>query len=58
MARAGRCPLAGADGNTSWPGAKLTLGLMCGSLFGKIRDWIGVVNLSYLTVDDPRSSTR
>jgi uroporphyrinogen decarboxylase len=28
-------------------------GLMCGSLFGKIRDWIGVVNLSYLQVDDP-----
>jgi hypothetical protein len=28
-------------------------GLHCGSLFGKIRDWIGLVNLSYLQADDP-----
>ena len=28
-------------------------GLHCGSLFGKIRDWIGIVNLSYLQADDP-----
>ncbi len=35
------------------PARDRPLGLMCGSLFGKIRDWIGVVNLSYLQVDDP-----
>ncbi len=29
------------------------VGLWCGSLFGKIRDWLGLVGLSYLTVDDP-----
>ncbi len=29
------------------------LGLMCGSLFGKVRDWLGIVGLSYLMVDDP-----
>jgi uroporphyrinogen decarboxylase len=29
------------------------LGLHCGSLIGRIRDTIGVVGLSYLTVDDP-----
>jgi hypothetical protein len=29
------------------------LGLMCGSLFGRIRDWVGIVNLSYLQADDP-----
>jgi len=34
-------------------GRERPLGLMCGSLFGKIRDWIGIVNLSYLSVDDP-----
>lgn len=28
-------------------------GLWCGSLFGVIRNWLGVVGLSYLTVDDP-----
>lgn len=28
------------------------LGLWCGSLFGYIRDWLGVVGLSYLTADD------
>jgi len=28
------------------------LGLHCGSLFGAIRDWIGVQGLSYLSVDD------
>ncbi len=27
-------------------------GLFCGSLFGKIRDWLGLVGLSYLQVDD------
>ncbi len=28
-------------------------GLHCGSLYGKIRDWLGLVNSSYLQVDDP-----
>ncbi|HIQ05339.1 MAG TPA: hypothetical protein EYH31_06540 [Anaerolineae bacterium] len=28
------------------------LGLWCGSLFGVIRNWLGLVGLSYLTVDD------
>lgn len=28
-------------------------GLYCGSLYGKIRDWLGLVNSSYLQVDDP-----
>ncbi len=28
-------------------------GLWCGSLFGVIRNWLGVVGLSYLTADDP-----
>jgi uroporphyrinogen decarboxylase len=28
------------------------LGLWCGSLFGVIRNWMGLVGLSYLTVDD------
>ena len=28
-------------------------GLWCGSLLGIIRNWLGVVSLSYLTVDDP-----
>jgi len=35
------------------PGRTRPFGLMCGSLFGKIRDWVGIVNLSYLQVDDP-----
>jgi len=29
------------------------LGLMCGSLYGRIRDWVGMINLAYLQVDDP-----
>jgi hypothetical protein len=29
------------------------LGLWCGSLFGYIRNWLGVVGLSYLGADDP-----
>jgi len=28
-------------------------GLSCGSLFGVIRNWLGLVGLSYLTADDP-----
>jgi len=31
----------------------LPIGVHCGSLFGKIRDYVGLVGLSYLTVDDP-----
>jgi len=27
-------------------------GLYCGSLLGDIRNWLGVINLSYMTVDD------
>ena len=29
------------------------IGLMCGSLYGRIRDIVGMVNLSYLQADDP-----
>jgi len=29
------------------------LGIMAGSLFGWMRDWVGIENLSYLIVDDP-----
>jgi uroporphyrinogen decarboxylase len=29
------------------------LGLMCGSLYGRIRDIVGMVNLAYLQADDP-----
>ncbi|MDQ1300896.1 MAG: hypothetical protein QG637_817 [Chloroflexota bacterium] len=29
------------------------LGLMCGSLYGRIRDIVGMINLSYLQADDP-----
>jgi uroporphyrinogen decarboxylase len=28
-------------------------GVYCGSLFGVVRDWLGLVQLSYLQVDDP-----
>ena len=28
-------------------------GLYCGSLYGLMRDWVGLVGLSYLQVDDP-----
>ncbi len=28
------------------------IGLMAGSLFGRIRDWLGLVGLSYLSIDD------
>lgn len=33
-------------------GRDVPLGLWCGSLFGVIRNWMGLVGLSYLTVDD------
>jgi hypothetical protein len=29
------------------------IGLMCGSLYGRIRDIVGMINLSYLQADDP-----
>ena len=29
------------------------VGLYCGSLYGTIRDWLGLTNLAYLYVDDP-----
>lgn len=35
------------------PARERPFGLHCGSLFGKIRDWIGLVDLSYLQADDP-----
>jgi hypothetical protein len=41
-------PAAAFDAGRTRP-----LGLMCGSLFGRIRDWVGIVNLSYLQADDP-----
>ncbi len=33
-------------------------GLQCGSLYGVIRNWWGLVGFSYLQMDDPTSSTR
>jgi len=30
------------------------IGLMCGSLYGRIRDIVGMINLSYLQADDPK----
>lgn len=44
-ARGGREALLARDG-------EYPLGLVCGSLFGYIRNWLGVVGLSYLTADD------
>jgi len=41
-------PAAAFDAGRTRP-----LGLHCGSLLGKIRDWIGLVDLSYLQADDP-----
>ena len=35
------------------PQRDIPLGIHCGSLFGKIRDWCGIVGLSYLLADDP-----
>lgn len=34
------------------PGREYPLGLFCGSLFGDIRNWMGVEGLSFLYVDD------
>jgi hypothetical protein len=41
----GREMLANQDGNTPH-------GLYCGGLIGVIRDWLGLVNMSYLMADD------
>jgi Uroporphyrinogen decarboxylase (URO-D) len=30
------------------------VGIMCGSLFGTFRDWVGLENLCYMQADDPR----
>ena len=35
---------------------EIPVGLHCGSLMGRVRDLLGVEQMSYLTVDDPRSS--
>jgi uroporphyrinogen decarboxylase len=35
------------------PNRDRPLGLMCGSLYGRIRDIVGMINLSYLQADDP-----
>lgn len=35
------------------PGREYPLGLHCGSLYGRIRDFTGMINLSYLQADDP-----
>ncbi|MBN1813000.1 MAG: hypothetical protein JXA14_14285 [Anaerolineae bacterium] len=32
---------------------KNPLGVWCGSLYGRIRNWLGLVNSAYLQVDDP-----
>ncbi len=32
----------------------LPRGLWCGSLYGRIRNWMGLVGLSYISADDPR----
>ena len=39
------CPLDGAQDRP--------VGLSCGSIIGWIRNWVGVENLAYLTMDDP-----
>jgi uroporphyrinogen decarboxylase len=35
------------------PGRALPYGLYCGSLIGAVRNWLGVVNFSYVQYDDP-----
>ncbi|MBN2046596.1 MAG: hypothetical protein JW750_02035 [Anaerolineaceae bacterium] len=37
----------------SFTNRDVPLGLMCGSLLGTIRNWLGVVNMSYIMADDP-----
>lgn len=34
-------------------GRKIPIGIFCGSLYGQIRNWLGVEGLSYLQADDP-----
>ena len=36
-----------------WANREAPVALHCGSLLGTIRNWIGVVNLSYMMADDP-----
>jgi len=36
------------------PNRSLPRGLHCGSLYGQIRDWIGMVGLAYAQADDPK----
>ncbi len=45
FAKGGREALLASD-------REFPLGLWCGSLFGYIRNWLGMVGLSYLTADD------
>ncbi|MCD6476475.1 MAG: hypothetical protein J7K85_09500 [Anaerolineaceae bacterium] len=36
-----------------WAERELPIAIWCGSLLGTIRDWFGLVNLSYIMADDP-----
>lgn len=48
-----RIPLDMAEKLRSDEGRELPIGLHCGSLMGRVRDLLGVEQMSYLTVDDP-----
>ncbi len=48
-----RVPLDLAEKLRSDEGRELPIGLHCGSLMGRVRDLLGVEQMSYLTVDDP-----
>ena len=47
--------LFGEGGRLLWhpEEREYAVGIWCGSMYGKIRDYAGLVNLSYLLVDDP-----
>ena len=47
--------LFGEDGRLLWhpEEREYAVGIWCGSIYGKIRDYTGLVNLSYALVDDP-----
>jgi uroporphyrinogen decarboxylase len=47
--------LFGKGGRLLWhpEEREVAVGIWCGSLYGKIRDYAGIVNLSYLLADDP-----
>jgi len=47
-----RIELEALDHLRTAPQRDIPLGIHCGSLFGKIRDWCGIVGLSYLLADD------